>query len=139
LIFGLSLCWAPIIHNVPVLAPGRRVGWSRHAPVLAIIPRAAVTFARRRHRIHPELLLPLYPPEFVLLFDFRWHLGLRERQRQCVGVVRTRLAALLHVGLRFQHRQVAPVDVVSGPARSAAIFSSASIAPWSKFFILSHM
>jgi hypothetical protein len=41
---------------------------------------------------------------FVPLFDFRRRHGLREGQRQRIAVVRARLAALLHVGFRFQHR-----------------------------------
>jgi hypothetical protein len=39
--------------------------------------------------------------------------GPRERQRQRVPIIRARLAARLHVGFRFQHQQVAPVDVIS--------------------------
>jgi alpha-L-fucosidase len=41
------------------------------------------------------------PAEFVFfvgLFDFRWHHGLREGQRQRIAVVGRGLAALLHVG-----------------------------------------
>ena len=53
-------------------------------------------YSRRRHRIHPELLLPAEPPEFflfVLLFHFRQLHGLRKGQRQRVSVIGARLAA----------------------------------------------
>jgi hypothetical protein len=67
-----------------------------------------------RHRIHPPELLPLYRPNSSSSssFDFRRRHGLRERQREGVAVIGRGLAALLHVGFRFQHQQVAPVDVI---------------------------
>jgi hypothetical protein len=41
-------------------------------------------YSRCHHRIHPELLLPVYRPKvslFVLFFNFRRRHGLREGQR----------------------------------------------------------
>jgi hypothetical protein len=67
---------------------------------------------------HPPRAAAAVPPhvaEFVLFvrfFDLRRRHGLRKGQRQRVSVVGARLAALLHVGFRFQHQQVAPVDVI---------------------------
>jgi hypothetical protein len=60
----------------------------------------------------------------------KWRHGLREGQHQGVAVVRARLAPLPHVGLGLQNQQVAPVDGYPGPAGSATILSSVSIAPF---------
>jgi hypothetical protein len=49
----------------------------------------------------------------VGFFDFRRLHGLRKGQRQRVPVIGRGLAALLHIGLRLQHQQIAPVDVIS--------------------------
>jgi hypothetical protein len=48
----------------------------------------------------------------VLFFDLRRLHGLRKGQRQGVAVIGRGLAALLHVGLRLQHQQITPVDVI---------------------------
>jgi hypothetical protein len=54
----------------------------------------------------PRTAAPGVPPEcllLVLLFDFGRRHGLRKGQHQGVAVVARGLAALLHVGLAFQH------------------------------------
>src|ERR1039457_3733787 len=54
----------------------------------------------------PRVAAPGEPPElflFVLFFDFRRHHGLRKGQRERVADIRRGRAALLHVGLPFQH------------------------------------
>jgi hypothetical protein len=56
---------------------------------------------------------------FVHFFDLRRFHGLGERKRRRVPVIGRGLATLLHVGFRFEHQQVAAVDVVAGPAKSA--------------------
>jgi hypothetical protein len=67
---------------------------------------------------------------FVGLLDFRRRHGLCEGQREGVSVVGRCLAALLHVGLAFEHQQVAPVDVVARARQvQRASFSSSWIAP----------
>src|SRR5262245_40673676 len=72
----------------------------------------------RRPSSHPAKLAMDNRPRARAANFRRWS-GARKRQRQRVGIVRTRLPTLYHVGLRFNHEFASWVDVVAGCLRRA--------------------